>query len=467
MDDLPIYFDNGDQPPLPDDEDIVEEDDDEKVDERDNDEKEEDDKVESNIEKDKDDKEEETDSRPSLKIFTFIWNTESVRLGESLVQAELDEHRKGMTTTYRFACEIADFVPPLIQRINAESPDVIVIAFAEDVYPNSFCHSHLLPDELPKQGYKLIKRTKMMGVGATTYKALWSFDFKMRGLRTSIYAKTDLANTILQHEKDLAMDIGCSQKEYLCSSMLLRNKGATGSYIRVPDIGDIAFINVHLPFNSDGLMDSVLKDDPMIRYNDVLSQNVCFNEIYRNLVLELKMRPDYVIYMGDFNYRLRPIVVEPDHPLASYANVTRYFGAFEMAGLFEERGCPEIYRQVYLACDELYEHMSKKNIYEFEEGVDNQGPLFFPTCKLVKNRPEGYDQPAPQPRGRPRMASKCFKLGLVNQRTPSWCDRILYQRLNDRRVPLRCQSYERFDVGRVMKKSDHAGVIGVFTFGQP
>jgi hypothetical protein len=412
---------------------------------------------------------EEEPRQTPLKIFTFIWNTESVRLGESLIQAELDEHRKGYTTTYRFACELADFLPPLIDRINQESPDIIAIGFAEDASPASYAHSHLLPNEMPKHGYKLVKRTRMMGVGVTTYKALFSFDLKMRGLRTSIYAKTNLANTILAGERDLFTDIGVTQKEYICSSMFLRNKGATGSYIRVPDVGTIAFINVHLPFNSSGLMESVMKDDAMIRYNDVLSQNVCFNEIYRNLVLELEIKPDYVIYMGDFNYRLKPIIVGPEHPLTNYSNGSgniRHFGAFEMSGVFEERGDLDLYHEIYRSCDELYEQMHKQNIYTFEEGVNNRGPLFLPTCKLVKGRPEGYDIPVPLPRSRPRMSSKYFKLGLANQRTPSWCDRILYQRLNNRRLPICCNTYERFDVGKVMKKSDHAGVISILSIGE-
>lgn len=310
---------------------------------------------------------------------------------------------------------------------------------------------------MPKYGYKMVKRTKMIGVGATTYKALFSFDLKMRGLRISIYAKTALAEAILTEESTLITDIGMTQKEYVCSSMFLRNKGATASYIRVPNVGTIAFINVHLPFNSKGLMESVLKNDPMIRHNDVLSQNVCFNDIYRNLVLELEVPPDYVIYMGDFNYRLKLQTIDGDHPLTSYG---RYLGAFEISGIFEERGSPDIYRQFYLHGDELHEQMMKGNIYTFEEGVENGGPLFFPTCKLVKGRPEGYDVPRVE---RSRIASRCFKIGIVNQRAPSWCDRILYRTLNTRVSPLRCDEYHRFDEGTVMKKSDHAGVIGIFS----
>lgn len=396
-----------------------------------------------------------------LKIFTFIWNTESIRLGESLNRSECDQHRQSYLSPFHFACEIADFLPSLLTQIVQEDPDIVAIGFCEDCSPSSYFHSHLLPIEMGKHNYSLIKRNRMIGLGVTTYKALFSFDLKMRGLRTSIYAKNALADIILEQESDLLTDIGATQKEYVCSSMFLRNKGATGSYIRVPQIGTLAFINVHLPFNSEGLLASVLKDDEMIRYNDVLYQNMCFNEIYRHLVLDLEIRPDYVILMGDFNYRLKPITVPDGHFLHPYATAGN-FGAFEMAGIFEEYGSPVVYDQVYRHCDELYEQMQKRNIYIFEEGVDNRGPQFFPTCKLVKSRPENYDQPIPRPRGRPRMTSRAFKLGLANQRTPSWCDRILYSSLNSKVNPILCTRYDRFDVGSVMKKSDHAGVVCVF-----
>ena len=183
-----------------------------------------------------------------LKILTFIWNTESIRLGESLSQEEIAEHRKGYFAPYQFQCEIPDFFPALLQRVQQTDADLVAIAFQEDCSPASYYHSHLLPAEMPKYGYKMVKRTKMIGVGATTYKALFSFDLKMRGLRISIYAKTALAEAILTEESTLITDIGMTQKEYVCSSMFLRNKGATASYIRVPNVGTIAFINVHLTF---------------------------------------------------------------------------------------------------------------------------------------------------------------------------------------------------------------------------
>ena len=57
---------------------------------------------------------------------------------------------------------------------------------------------------------------------------------------------------------------------------------------------------------------------------------------------------------------------------------------------------------------------------------------------------------------------KAYNLGKEKQRQPSWTDRILYNTTPDSTSSIRCDSYERFDIGN-MKLSDHAGVKATFT----
>lgn len=379
-----------------------------------------------------------------LKIFVFTWNTESVRMGESLCREEIEHNRSGILARYRFAAEIPDFFPILIDRIVKSCADIVVIGFQEDASPGNYMHSHVLTEEMPKHGYRLLSRTKMMGVGATTVKALCSFDFKMRGLRMSIYAKSVLAEAIENEEDTLVTDIGSPHKSFICrGSALLHNKGALASYIRVPHVGTIAFINSHLPFNSDGILRTAITGDPMIRANDVLFQNICFNDIYRNLVLDLQVHPDYVIMLGDYNYRNKEC---PD--------------ALLVANAMESQPSRDLFEKFYLNCDELHDQMTKGNIYPLLEGPDNSGPTFLPTGKLSKHRPKDYDKVT---KGKQRDDIQVFKVGVGNQRTPSWLDRILYNTLNHHRTPLRCDLYDRFDEGETMKMSDHAGVIGIYS----
>jgi hypothetical protein len=392
-----------------------------------------------------------TSDRSHLKIFTFIWNTQSVRLSETLDLEESTVHRTGVLSSYRFAAEVPDFFIPLMEQIRKHDADLIVIGFQEDASPGSYFHSHFLINEMPKHGYQLVKRTKLMGVGDTTYQSLFEMDFKLRGLRLSIYAKTILAQQILGEEDTLSKDIGPTQKEYVCSYMF-RNKGATCSYIRVPRVGTLAFINAHLPFSSKSLLQSALQHDPMVRTTHLMSQSISFNEIYRHLILDLKVRPDAVIYMGDFNYR-----VNCEH------------GATQISNALQERGCKELYQQIYLHFDELHTEMSKRNIYYLDEGIDNAGPLFLPTAKMSKTRELDYDRglngngDLTQPyQVTNALAGTCFKTGVADQRIPSWCDRILYRTLTEHGPKMKCLCYQRFDVGQTMKRSDHAGVIGVF-----
>lgn len=382
---------------------------------------------------------------PRLRIFTFIWNTQSIRLGESLCEEELKTHRDQKLTGYRYPCQRPDFFEPLMNKIMEFNADIVIIGFQEDAYPGSYFHSHVLSDEMPKYGYKVIQRTKLMGVGVTTYKAIFNYDLKMRGLRTSIYAKKELAESILREDNVVHRDLGHNTMEYVCNACT-RNKGGVASYIRIPSIGMFSIINCHLPFDSKTILDSTLKQDPIIRQDAISYQNIAFNEIYRTLVMDLQHQPDYVIYMGDFNYRL--------------STVGDGLNTFDIVNAIENRKDPDIYNLCYKKFDELLEQKNKGSIYPLDEGVDNTGPTFMPTGKLSKYRPENYDKNTGG--DHTPMGSKIFKLGTSHHRCPSFCDRILYNNVNSKLPQMRCIYYDRFDHGNVMKMSDHAGVIAVF-----
>src|SRR5690606_37377450 len=94
----------------------------------------------------------------------------------------------------------------------------------------------------------------------------------------------------------------------------------------IPMMGTLAVINCHLIFNSKSLLEAELKKDMFIRQNEVLQQNICFNEIFRTLVLDLPTKPDYVIYLGDFNYRM-----------VTTEKIDRKIDAFDLAEAFETR----------------------------------------------------------------------------------------------------------------------------------
>jgi hypothetical protein len=390
-------------------------------------------------------------STHSYRILVFSWNTESISLCETLDTNIAEYNRTSYSsyipglTTWKYPSNIPDFYPKFAEFVKDNSPDLIVIGFQEDRYPGSYFHSHLLPNEMPKIGYGLIKRTKLMGVGVTSYKGMLKGDLFERGLRVSIYAKNELIPIIEKEENEMRSVIGNDgQSEYVCSSFVTRGKGAVASYIMLPGFGRLAFICCHLPFNARSLITERVYKNKMLRQNELNQSNICFNNIIENLVLFKHPMPIHVIYFGDFNYR-----VSDPRP------------ASEVANEFNNRSDDTSFiRDMYIEYDELKEQMRRKNIYEFSEGISNQGPIFIPTCKMMKGRVTGSSYR--DNKTKIYDGTDYWKTGRQDQRVPSWCDRILYNKFGDDGHNLICTYYGRFDVGEVMAKSDHAGVIGIF-----
>ena len=317
----------------------------------------------------------------SYNIMVFSWNTESVGLCETMDASVAAYNRTSCSsyisgaTRWKYSCDIPDFYPRFSEFVVENYPDLVVIGFQEDRFPGSYFHSHLLPEEMPKIGYGLVKRTKLMGVGITTYKGIKNGDLFERGIRVSIYAKQKLIPMIIREEKEMRSVMNNDgQDEYVCSSFITRGKGATSSYIMLPGFGRLAFICCHLPFNARSLITERLYNNNMLRQNEINQSNICFNNIIENLVLFKEPIPTHIIYFGDFNYRL----ADP-RPASQVAT--------EFTNKFND---PSHIRDMYVQHDELKEQMRRKNIYEFYEGINNQGPTFVPTCKMEKKR-TNYD----------------------------------------------------------------------------
>lgn len=379
---------------------------------------------------------------PTYRIMVFSWNTESVSIAESLDPSVIEINRTSGSqyipgvTSWRYDSLIADFFPKLLEFIEHHKPDIIIFGLQEDRWPGSYFHSHLLPSEMPCYGYGLVKRTKLMGVGITSYKGALHGDLFERGIRVSIYARHNLIPQIEYEERNLRMMVSNEgQTEYICSPPWTRGKGATCSYLMLPGYGRLAFICCHLPFNASTLTTSRLKFNPMIRQNELNKCNVCYNDIIENLILNCDVVPSHVIYFGDFNYRLSDprSADEVAFDIVKHHDDTAYL------------------HELYLKHDELKDQMRRENIYEFSEGLDNTGPAFIPTCKMSKGRSPDYES-----------QTKSWKTGVYDQRVPSWCDRILHRKFTDDGHNLKCTYYDRFDYGNTMAQSDHAAVMSMF-----
>jgi hypothetical protein len=339
-----------------------------------------------------------------MRIFIFSWNTASICLSGDL---------EGKTSGIK-----ADFFMPLMKEIELESPEIVIFGFQEDRYPGSLFHSQLLPQEMPKYGYKLVDKSTMMGVGVTTYKNLYRFDPMVRGLATSIYVKENL--------------YAIAEVDWYYTSVS-RGKGGLVFHLTI-DQQTVSLSNIHMPFNAYSLIETREKGDPMIRQNELNRSNIYFNEIVSKL-----MSHHPAIFFGDLNYRSS----DPRPATKVVEEIAR-----------------DCYSPFY---DELRQQMSRGNIYPFNEGINNEGPTFLPTCKLIKDRPDLVainsnavpDKPE-NPISRDKRGDLYYNVGKYNQRVPSHPDRILHTNM------ITCSRYESFDVGNAVKKSDHAPLIGVF-----
>lgn len=371
-----------------------------------------------------------------MKLFIFSWNTQSVRFYESLSDEVVKSNRKDRSTTWIYNGKYADFFPKIAEKIQEYDPDIVIFCFQEDVYPGSYFHSHLLKEEMSKLMYDFFQSERLLGIGKTSLKSLTNYDLTMRGLITSIYVK-DLVNFLPDSPIKKY-----TPKFYYDS--IFRNKGAICIYITVGQ-NTIAVINCHLPFDSNNLIKSVIQQDLMLRQDSLNKQNEFFNEIYRQCISLSNIPNLSVIFAGDFNYR-----VVPSYNWSAARTSGRIF---ELLNHFyfennnddeteaEKESYRELFRQFLISNDEYEQQKNKKNIYCIEEGVNDMGPMFPPTCKLNVKRTGN-------------LSVKNYKYGKSDQRVPSYCDRIFYKNID-------CKEYDIFDEGNI-SLSDHLAIIGKF-----
>ena len=252
----------------------------------------------------------------------------------------------------------------------------------------------------------MLELQSLSGWGATTYKAFkkeWSYC--PRGLRLAIF-----------QNKTSTVKVDCISTKQIVSpgirDWFTCGKGGVAINLTT-DCGDITFLNIHLPFDSKSLSKN--------RHKALLWQSYCLRKIHEEAVSTFK--PDYIYTFGDLNFRVQ---------------LRTELGATDVKKrlLTDEKYLIELLGEA----DELRLLLTYSNneIPPFREGVNNMGPRFLPTCKMLQGR-QGIE----------------YLLGNKDHRVPSWCDRILY--LGD----TRCFLYNRWEDGD-MKLSDHASVIAGF-----
>ena len=343
----------------------------------------------------------------AFRIFVMTFNVEAVRF------CETSGLTRNMFNIGKLSCNDPFFIEFLIDRIkNAQANyDIVCFAFQESPSPGDKLVSDMMPGKMSPE-FREISLVEAMGVGVASVKK-----FTLRGLRLSIYQNNESAFNISNTSLDT---IFCDGKDEYT-----HGKGGVTVILDVDKIGKIAIIDVHLPFNSATLKGIGSREKALVK------QNSCLVKTYNNFAV--KNDVDYVFYVGDLNYR------------CDIKNAKKAYETLKKEGF-----------TAYLKFDELGEEMRKGSIPVLLEGIDNKGPLFAPTCKMRKGRGDKncYDNIPDE---------GCYKLGIFNQRAPSWCDRILYRTFEGKDKKIKCFIYDRWDSKNGISLSDHAAVIGGFS----
>jgi hypothetical protein len=397
------------------------------------------------------------------KIAIFSFNTASIGIIETMKPEVKKANRSSCINTW-YEGMYPDFFKHLISIIITYQPDVIIFGLQEDRYPGSYFHSHFLPENMNKYGYTLLKQNMLMGVGITSYKNLLNLDPMTRGLTTSIYASDYAYAGLVEGEIEIRQEMGGDGQDYYLHNKITRGKGGTAAYIKFPNTNTIAIINSHLPFSAGSLIDSIRYSNPIMRQTQINDANYCLNSIIEALVIKKGFTPKYAILFGDLNYRIN----YPSSSVSVANMLSSNPSRSQIATLIEH--------------DELRREMSKGNIHKLNEGYLDQGPMFLPTSKMIKKRRyvdtsiSGSDTEMPDEeiklgiaKTKEERGDVYWNTGKYGQRTPSWCDRILYGTFKDYNknrvddsMDMECIYYNRFECGACINNSDHVAVVSIF-----
>jgi hypothetical protein len=377
---------------------------------------------------------------PPVSILALTWNAQSVR------HAELAGTGNLPATWTSYQRYDPDFIPALLAMLRKDRHDLFVCALQEAAKPGCHLLSHALPTALADIGYVLVRRTRFMGVGKTTYQNLRdNGDLVARGLRLAVFARR-----AWYQGRRITVDEG----SWPCPGVadrITHGKGATAISLHIPTIGRIGFFNCHLPFCAA----SVAADNATRIVGGVQHQAHCLRALIKSFYAAHK--PHYMVVMGDMNFRMLNRIVAStasDDGNDSSDNIVDPETMWRLLAVSRESRAA-----LYKARDELRLAIDYSALPPFCEGVDNvDGPAaFMPSGKMCHGRRPGD------------TSLGAYYFGHDNTQNPSWCDRILYARSDSIQQQnhhqsfglgtIRCAAYDRFETGHTMTRSDHSAVV--------
>lgn len=381
-----------------------------------------------------------------FSIMCFAWNASGLKLCETMSQLKADEARKGFKAfiTMKRPCVAPDFFEDIRSIIRTRRPGLVVMTTEDEDRSDTYFHAELLPSAMPEIGYTLLKRDKMEGVGESGLvpSKIVTGNPSGNALRISIYVRNDLLQGFRMEERRLSQFFGNDGQAEISCKQGDRASGAIGAYVWHETYGKFLFIATRLASGSEALKVGKGLDYASYRSATRSANNLCLISIINTFVNGLpdEAKPDHVVLLGDLNYD----VVVPGKKNVEIIS--------QLAGNVTASNIKELQK-----FDELKKAMEDPPLNGFKEGVSAEGPLFMPTWRLARGRPDAC---VPD-KDTTKVATSCFSPPTEALGGLGWHDRILYKETMTSNYILHCLDYNRLDV-KNMHQSTHAGVTAFF-----
>lgn len=383
-----------------------------------------------------------------FNIMCFSWNASGLRLCETMSQNKADAARKGFKAfiTMKQPCLAPDFFDEIRVIINAKLPSLVVMTTQDEDSNGTYFHAEFLPSSMSEMGYFLLKREIFGGIGelASGVPQIRVPSGKPSGsaLRISIYALNALMPGLKLEEKLMSNFFSNNgQVEAKCNQGG-RTSGAIGAYVWHETYGKFVFIATHIPYGADSL--GINQELDYISYRAAIrsTNTLCLISLMNKFVnsLSQQSRPDHIFLLGDLNY---DIVIPGRKNIEIISELTANISANKLKD-FQKN-------------DELKKAMEDIPLEGFKEGVSGEGPLFMPTWRLARGRP---DSCVPS-NDTTKISTSCFDNSGIEFGGIGWHDRILYKEMMTSNYIAHCTDYTRLDI-KNMHASTHAGVTAFF-----
>lgn len=369
-----------------------------------------------------------------LTIMCFTWNAAGLRLCETMSQVKADTARSGLRGVFKTKCITPDFFRNITDTIDTEKPGLLVITTQGEDSTDSYFHSTFLPYWLSEINYDLLKRDKLSDVGEKITTKLITGIPSGTALRMSVYSRNDLIKDFKAQERALDKLVGNDGQLNGRFTDAGRNAGAICSYVWHPKYGKFAFIAAHLP-SGINVLDVQGTNFDTYRSSIKAANTLALNNFSDHFVgsLPTNAKPDHIFLLGDLNY---------DIVIPGQSNINILQVAIDTANISR-----------LISNDELQE--AKKHVpflKDFKEGTNGIGPLFVPTWRLKRDRPDSCSK---------TVTTSCFETPSEKIGGVAWHDRILYKDSANSLYVIDCLTYDRVDI-KNMHYSTHAGAIGTY-----